>query len=85
LLDVGDIGAVITAVKLQDLKAGDKACVLSLCGSECEIARLAAMGLRGGARLQLLREGSPCILQVDETRLCLRATEELQILVQPEV
>jgi Fe2+ transport system protein FeoA len=75
---------VITAVKLQDLKAGDKASVLSLCGSECEIARLSAMGLRGGARLQLLQEGSPCILQVDETRLCLRAANQLQILVQPE-
>jgi Fe2+ transport system protein FeoA len=42
------------------------------------------MGLRGGARLQLLQEGSPCILQVDETRLCLRAANQLQILVQPE-
>jgi hypothetical protein len=34
--------------------------------------------------LQLLQEGSPCILQVDETRLCLRAANQLQILVQPE-
>jgi Fe2+ transport system protein FeoA len=75
---------VITAVKLQDLKAGDKASVLSLCGSECEIARLAAMGLRGGARLHLLKAGWPCILHVHETRLCLRATNQLQILVQPE-
>ncbi len=75
---------MITAVKLEDLRAGDCASVLSLVGNGQDIARLSAMGIRGGARLQLLREGTPCIIGLDDSRLCLRPNKDLQIMVRPD-
>lgn len=75
---------MITAVKLEDLREGDRASVLSLVGNQYDIARLSAMGIRGGARLQLLREGVPCIIGLDDSRLCLRPNKDLQIMVRPD-
>ncbi|MEZ6095920.1 MAG: FeoA family protein [Pirellulaceae bacterium] len=75
---------MISAVKIQDLKPGVKAMITSLVGSESDVARLSAMGIRGGASIQLLRQGSPCIVQVEQSRLCLRPNKQTQILVQPD-
>lgn len=75
---------MIKAVKLQDLRNGDQACIESMMGSDQEISRLAALGIQGGARLQLLRRGSPCIIQLEDSRICLRTGKQLQILVRPE-
>ena len=47
------------------------------------IGRMAELGVRVGSRLQLLRGGSPCLLQVDGSRLSLRNDWSTQILVRP--
>ncbi len=82
-LGLGGSRALISAVRIQDLRAGEQATVTSLVGNESEIARLAAMGIRGGASIALLRRGSPCIVQVEQSRICLRPNRQTQILVQP--
>lgn len=74
---------MISAVKIQDLKQGEKALVAALVGNEAEIARLSAMGIRGGASIEILRRGSTCIVQVDQSRICLRPQPHTQILVRP--
>ncbi len=74
---------MIAAIRIQDLKAGDLAEVISLIGSEHVLSRLASLGLRGGARVRMLRSGATCILELDESQICLRTGTDTQILVQP--
>lgn len=45
-------------------------------------SRLLDLGLLPGARVRVVAPGSPCILEVGATRLCLRADEAEAILVQ---
>jgi Fe2+ transport system protein FeoA len=47
------------------------------------VGRLAELGLRQGCRLQMLQPGAPCLLQVDNCRLCLRGSDCTQVLVRP--
>jgi Fe2+ transport system protein FeoA len=45
-------------------------------------SRLQELGLLPGARVRVLASGSPCILLLGQTRLCLRGEEADSILVQ---
>ena len=47
------------------------------------VSRLAELGLRAGCRLRMLQPGKPCLLQVGDCRLCLRADLAALILVRP--
>jgi Fe2+ transport system protein FeoA len=40
------------------------------------------MGLREGARVQMVRQGSPCIVRLEHSRLCFRESEMSSILVR---
>jgi ferrous iron transport protein A len=57
--------------------------VAEVTGAHDWVCRLAELGLRAGCRLRMLQPGSPCLLQVGEFRLCLRAEDVAQILVRP--
>jgi Fe2+ transport system protein FeoA len=57
--------------------------VAEVTGEHHWVSRLAELGLRTGCRLRVLQPGSPCLLQVGECRLCLRADLAGQILVRP--
>jgi ferrous iron transport protein A len=59
------------------------ALVAEVTGEHHWVSRLAELGLRTGCRLRVLQPGSPCLLQVGECRLCLRADLAGQILVRP--
>jgi Fe2+ transport system protein FeoA len=74
---------VIASVRIQELKTGDLAEITSLVGSEHDLSRLSSLGLRGGARVRMLRSGSTCIVELDESQICLRTGAETQIMVQP--
>jgi Fe2+ transport system protein FeoA len=65
------------------LRAGEWADVAEVAGDPSLIIRLAELGVREGCRLQVLQPGSPCLLQVNRCRLCLRGNECTQILVRP--
>jgi ferrous iron transport protein A len=67
---------------LDMLNAGEWADVAEVSGEPALIVRLAELGVREGCRLQVLQPGSPCLLQVDQCKLCLRGNECTQILVR---
>jgi ferrous iron transport protein A len=67
---------------LELLRAGEWAEVVEVFGELAWVGRMAELGLRGGCRLQVLQAGSPCLLLVNGSRLCLRADQAMQILVR---
>ena len=68
---------------LECLRPGEWGEVADVAGDPCWVARMAELGLRVGARLQMLRDGSPCLLQLGGGRLSLRGEAAVQVLVQP--
>ena len=68
---------------LDMLNAGEWADVAEVSGEPALVSRLAELGLRQGCRLQVLQPGSPCLLQVDQCKLCLRGNDCTQVLVRP--
>lgn len=68
---------------LDMLQAGDWAEVEEVTGQPAWVGRLAELGIRQGCRLQVVRPGSPCLLNVAGCKLCLRGEDSAQILVRP--
>ncbi len=75
---------MITAVTLDQLKDGDRAIISSLSGSDVELARLSALGLRSGVEVEMIRHGRTFIVQLEQTRLCLRPNRHTKIFVCPQ-
>jgi ferrous iron transport protein A len=71
------------SVPLTTLRRGDVAEIAQVLGAPEQIRRLEELGLSGGARLEIVRGGSPCIVRVAGTTLCFRDDELLRILVTP--
>lgn len=72
-------------IPLEMLRNGEWADVAEVVGEPAWIGRMAELGLRTGSRLQVLQSGSPCLLQVNGSRLCLRGEQAMQVLVRPVV
>ena len=72
-----------TLLPLELLSSGEWADVADVAGEPGWIGRLAELGVRIGSRLRMLQPGSPCLLDVDGSRLCLRGDWAMQILVRP--
>ena len=72
-------------VPLDMLRNGEWAEVDTITGSADWMGRLAELGLREGCRFQVLQSGSPCLLQIEDCKLCLRGSDCSQILVRPVV
>jgi Fe2+ transport system protein FeoA len=68
---------------LEHLGPGEWADVADVTGEPGWVGRLAELGVRIGCRLQMLRGGYPCLLQVGGSRLSLRGEDAMQILVRP--
>ena len=49
------------------------------------IHRLREMGFRVGAKVRMIRAGSPCILRLDGQKICIRSDEMTGVLVWTEV
>lgn len=47
------------------------------------VSRMADLGLRVGSRVRMIQPGSPCLVEVDSTRLSLRLHDAAQVLVRP--
>jgi ferrous iron transport protein A len=67
------------------LRAGQVADIHELVGPAEHVRRLEELGLRRGARLELLRGGSPCILRIEGTTFCFREDEFVRVLVAPRM
>jgi Fe2+ transport system protein FeoA len=73
----------IDILPLEYLHTGEWADVAHVSGEPGWVTRLAELGVRIGCRLRVLQSGSPCLLQVGESRLSVRGDLATQILVRP--
>ncbi|HEX4416163.1 MAG TPA: FeoA family protein [Lacipirellulaceae bacterium] len=64
------------------LRRGQIAEVGQLVGAPEQIRRLEELGLRTGARLEMIRSGAPCIIRVEGSKLCVREDANSRVLVR---
>ena len=70
-------------VPLSLLTAGQTAQVGQILGRPEQVHRLEELGLRGGATIEMVQPGSPCIIRLGANKLCFRADELTRVLVVP--
>lgn len=68
---------------LEMLQGGEWADVAEVNGDSHWVNRMAELGVRVGSRIRVLQPGSPCLLQVGQSRFSLRGDWALQVLVRP--
>jgi ferrous iron transport protein A len=68
---------------LECLRPGEWAEVADVAGEPDWVSRLAELGIRIGVQIQMLRDGSPCLVLVGGGRLSLRGETAMQVLVRP--
>ncbi len=69
-------------VPLSVLRSGQIGEIGQLVGAPDQVRRLEELGLRTGARLEMIRCGAPCIIRVDGSKLCFRNDDSLRVLVR---
>jgi ferrous iron transport protein A len=74
---------VDTLLPLEMLRPGEWADIAEVCGEPAWICRMAELGIRAGSRVQVVRDGSPCLLRVAGSQLCVRGCGCSQVLVRP--
>jgi len=72
---------VIDLVPLTCLRNGQSAIVGQVLGKSDLVIRLEEMGLRGGATVEMVQSGTPCIIRLAGHKLCFRADEATAVLV----
>lgn len=70
-------------IPLNLLPAGTRGFVEQVLGTPEVVHRLHELGLCGGAAVEMVQAGSPCIILLSGQRLCFRADEVTSILVKP--
>jgi Fe2+ transport system protein FeoA len=58
--------------------------VLAVAGVSQHSRRLGELGFRQGAHVQMVRRGSPCIVRLENAKLCFRECEMSHVLVRTE-
>ena len=69
----------LVTCSLTSLKAGDVGVVQRIVSHEARSKRLADMGFIQGARLEVVRTGHPCIVQLDGFRVGLGRSHQASI------
>jgi ferrous iron transport protein A len=64
------------------LRRGQIAEVGQLVGAPEQVRRFEELGLRTGARLEMIRNGAPCIIRVEGSKLCVREDANSRVLVR---
>ena len=70
-------------IPLHCMARGQIARVASVLGRPADVHRLHEMGLRDGIDIEMLRPGTPCIIQLSGSKLCFRADKQTRVLVRP--
>ena len=70
-------------IPLEMLDSGQWADITDVAGEPGLVGRMAELGLQIGSRLRMLQSGTPCLLQVGNSRLSVRADWAMQIYVRP--
>jgi Fe2+ transport system protein FeoA len=68
---------------LPRLPAGGRALIARLLGHPDHVHRLEEFGLRCGTKIEMFRPGNPCIIRLAGSKVCLRADELLNVMVEP--
>ncbi|MEX0585922.1 MAG: FeoA family protein [Pirellulales bacterium] len=76
---------MIGSIPLSALRPGEVAEVHEIVGPAEHIRRLEELGLRSGAVLEMVRGGSPCIILIGGSKLCIRDDELLRVMVAPRM
>jgi Fe2+ transport system protein FeoA len=69
-------------IPLQQLACGERAEVAALRGKSDFVSRLYEIGLHVGASLQMVQSGHTCVVRVCGTKLCLRPSQRIQVMVR---
>ena len=69
-------------IPLSLIPIGCPAKISEVLGSLADVNRLSEMGMRPGVLVEIVQNGSPCIIRVGETKLCFRESEVLSVLVE---
>ena len=69
-------------VPLQFLASGESGHVHDVVGDAGAVGRLAEMGVRSGAAVTMVRQGSPCIIRLADGKYCMRDADTFHVLVQ---
>jgi len=64
------------------LRRGQVAEVGQLVGAPEQVRRREELGLRTGARVEMIRSGAPCIIRIEGSKLCFREDENSRVLVR---
>lgn len=72
-------------IPLQMVRAGRFGRIEELFGDRDHVHRLEEMGLRRGADFEVLKSGTPCIVRIGGSKLCIRDADLFGVLVRPEV
>jgi Fe2+ transport system protein FeoA len=72
-------------IPLNLLSPGSTAYVSDCVGSSEAVHRLHELGLRGGAKIEMLQAGSPCIIRLAGNKLCFRCDELMSVFVRPSL
>lgn len=68
-------------IPLQLLSTGEPAVVEDLDGPDASIHRLREMGIEPGVEVEMVREGTPCIVRIGAQQFCLRVDDSTTIFV----
>ena len=81
-----DCDALMThdLIPLSQLRSGQTGRIGAVVGKPDDVHRLEELGLRGGAAVEMVQSGSPCIVRLAGHKLCFRADELIRILVTIE-
>jgi Fe2+ transport system protein FeoA len=71
------------SIPLEKLRAGQAARISRVHGRPDHVHRLEEFGIRGGTRIEMFRQGNPCIVRMAGNKICLRTDELLNIQVVP--
>lgn len=67
---------------LHFLAPGQPACVDEVLGEPADVHRLAELGLKPGAAIEMVQSGNPCIVRLGGSKLCFRESDLLSVLVR---
>lgn len=70
-------------IPLRHLTPGQWAHVRRIVGRADHVHHLKEFGLFDGTRIQMFRRGNPCIIRLAAGKVCLRADQQLDVLVTP--
>jgi ferrous iron transport protein A len=76
---------VTGSIPISALRPGEIAEIHEIVGPIEHIRRLEELGLRSGSVLEMVRSGSPCIIRVGGSKLCIRHDELLRVMVAPRM